>query len=99
MDLVTVRNELDQTTVTTLIKNLYPSSRVSSDVVVSIIGALGQGRAKPSSSSQSSLIKWLTVILDVLEEPSIVSRFYNVLFSMLTMISLRSVLCILLKRI
>ena len=91
VDLVSAKTELDQTSITTLIKNLYPAARVQSRVVVTVVGALGQGRNKPSPGSQALLLKWLIVILDVLEEPGVVGRLYGVLFAMLDMISLRLV--------
>ncbi|KAF2119166.1 Mis6-domain-containing protein [Lophiotrema nucula] len=93
------KTELDQTSVTTLIKNLYPAQRVPSDVVVSVVGGLGQGRGKPSAGTQNELVKWLTVVYDILEDPSILSRLYGVLFGMLDMISIRTSLCHLLSRI
>lgn len=87
--LVSVKTYLDQTSVTTLIKNLYPSSRVSSNVVVTIVGALGQGKGKPSPSSQDGLVKWLTTVYDILKDTNVLSRLYGVLFGMLDMISIR----------
>lgn len=89
VQLVSVKTHLDQTSVTTLIKNLYPARAVPSDVVVTIVGALGQGKGKPSPSSQESLVKWLTTVYDILEDPNVLSRLYGVLFGMLDMISIR----------
>jgi centromere protein I len=83
------KTELDQTSVTTLVKNLYPAQRVSTDVVVTVVGALGQGKGKPTPGTQNSLVKWLALIHEVLEEPNLLSRLYGVLFGMLDMISIR----------
>jgi centromere protein I len=92
VDLVTAKTELDQTSITTLIKNLFPAHRIQSRVVITIVGSLGQAKHKPSAATQALLLKWLTVVLDVVEEPDVLSRLYGVLFGMLDMISLRSVI-------
>jgi centromere protein I len=92
VQLVCVKTHLDQTTVTTLIKNLYPALRVPADVVVTIVGALGQGKGKPSPATQDSLVKWLRIVHEIIEDPSVLSRLYGVLFGMLDMISIRCTL-------
>lgn len=89
VQLVCVKTHLDQTTVTTLIKNLYPAQRVPADVIVTIVGALGQGKGKPSPGTQDSLVKWLRAIHEIVEDPNVLSRLYGVLFGMLDMISIR----------
>lgn len=89
VQIASVKTNLDQTSVTTLIKNLYPAQRVPSDVVVTIVGALGQGRGKPSPGTQESLVKWLTIVHEIVENPTVLSRLYGVLFGMLDMISIR----------
>jgi centromere protein I len=83
------KTELDQTSVTTLIKNLYPAQRVSSDIVVAVVAALGQGKGKPSVGTQDILVKWLTSVHEITEDANILSRLYGVLFGMLDMISIR----------
>jgi centromere protein I len=88
---VSRKTELDQTSVTNLIKNLYPSRRVPADVVVTMVGGLGQGKGKPSASTQNGLVKWLVIVHDIIEDPKLLSRLYGVLFAMLDMISIRSV--------
>lgn len=80
---------LDQTSVTTLIKNLYPAKQVPDDVVVTVVGSLGQGKGKPSPGTQDSLVKWLIVVHEIIESPDVLSCLYGVLFSMLDMISIR----------
>jgi centromere protein I len=89
--LVCVKTHLDQTTITTLIKNLYPAQRVPADVVVTVVGALGQGKGKPSPGAQDSLVKWLRAVHEIVEDPNVLSRLYGVLFGMLDMISIRFV--------
>ncbi|KAF1961181.1 Mis6-domain-containing protein [Byssothecium circinans] len=93
------KTNLDQTSVTTLIKNLYPALPVPSDVVVTVVAALGQGKGKPTPGTQNSLVKWLAIVHGVLEEPDVLSRLYSVLFGMLDMISIRTPLCHLLSLI
>jgi centromere protein I len=89
VQLASVKTHLDQTSVTTLVKNLYPAQRVPVDVVVIVVGALGQGKGKPSPGTQDSLVKWLTTTHEILEDPNLLSRLYGVLFGMLDMISIR----------
>jgi centromere protein I len=89
VQLACVKTNLDQSTITTLVKNLYPAQRVPADIIVTIVGALGQGKGKPSPSTQDSLVKWLALIHSILEDSSVLSRLYGVLFSMLDMISIR----------
>lgn len=91
VQLASVKTNLDQTTVTTLIKNLYPARRVPNDVVITVVGALGQGKGKPSPGTQDGLVKWLTTVHEVLESSNVLSRLYGVLFGMLDMISIRCV--------
>ncbi|KAL1648757.1 hypothetical protein SLS58_001936 [Diplodia intermedia] len=87
--LVTRRNHLDQTSSTNLIKNLYPAGRVPSDVVITIVGALGHGQAKPSAATQAALLKWAIAVVDALEDATILSKLYGVLFNLLDTMSLR----------
>ncbi|KAL1601610.1 Phosphate metabolism transcription protein [Paraconiothyrium brasiliense] len=99
VQVASVKTELDQTSVTTLIKNLYPAQRVPSDVVVTIVGALGQGKGKPTPGSQNGFVKWLITVHEIIEDPSILSRLYGVLFGLLDSISIRTSLCHLLSLI
>jgi centromere protein I len=89
VQLASVKTHLDQTSVTTLIKNLYPAQRVPDDIILTVVGALGQGKGKPSPGTQESLVKWLIAVHEIIENPSILSRLYGVLFGMLDMISIR----------
>jgi centromere protein I len=89
IQLASVKTNLDQTSVTTLIKNLYPAKRVPGDVVVTVVGALGQGKGKPSPGTQECLVKWLITVHEIIDDLNVMSRLYGVLFSMLDMISIR----------
>lgn len=89
IQIVSKKTELDQTSVTNLVKNLFPAQRVRADVVITVVGGLGQGKIKPSTATQIGLVKWLITVHEVLEDPKILSRLYGVLFGMLDMISLR----------
>lgn len=91
VQLASLKTSLDQTTITTLIKNLYPSQKVPGDVVITIVGALGQGKGKPSPGTQDSLVKWVITVHEIMESPNVLSRLYGVLFGMLDMISIRCV--------
>ncbi|KAL1960032.1 hypothetical protein VTO42DRAFT_204 [Malbranchea cinnamomea] len=90
-------NCLDQSTITTIVKNLYPSKKVSSDVVAKIVCALGPGKTKPSPATQNLLLRWLILVCEDLEDPAYLSKLYSVLFDNLDMISLRRSLCHLLS--
>ncbi|QDS76726.1 hypothetical protein FKW77_001125 [Venturia effusa] len=87
--LVTTRNELDQSSITTLIKNLYPAGHVPSEAVCAIVASLGHARRKPSSSTQAALVRWLSAVHGVLEDHSILTQLYAVLFSLLDMVTIR----------
>ncbi|KAF2672513.1 Mis6-domain-containing protein [Microthyrium microscopicum] len=91
--LVATKTELDQTSCTTLIRNLVPAEKVPSDVILTAIGALGQGSQKPSPASQAGIVRWVTAVHEVLEDPSFLIRLYGVLFNLLDMISLRAPIC------
>ncbi|KAF1844757.1 Mis6-domain-containing protein [Cucurbitaria berberidis CBS 394.84] len=99
VQLASVKTNLDQTSVTTLVKNLYPAQWVPGDIIVTVVGALGQGKGKPSPATQDSLVKWLTAVHEIIEDANVLSRLYGVLFSMLDMISIRTSLCHLLSLI
>ncbi|KAG9236610.1 Mis6-domain-containing protein [Amylocarpus encephaloides] len=93
VDLIALPNELDQASVSNLVKNLYPAAKVSSQIVVKIVGCLGHGRAKPAYSSQAAFLKWLVMVYHVLEAPKILSQLYPVLFNLLDTSIIRASLC------
>ena len=63
------------------------------------MNGLGYGGRKASVSSQQLLLKWMILVYDILEDPSILSSLYGVLFDLLEMTSLRADLCPLLVQI
>ena len=89
VQIASVKTELDQSSVTTLIKNLYPAQRVPANVVVTIVGALGQGKGKPTPGTQNGFVKWLITVHEITEDSTVFSRLYGVLFGMLDSISIR----------
>ncbi|KAK2803846.1 hypothetical protein FQN50_006853 [Emmonsiellopsis sp. PD_5] len=97
---ITKSKHLDQTTITTLIKNLYPSTRIPPHTVSKIISSFGPSHTtKPSPATQSLLLRWLILVYEDMEDQSHLSRLYAVLFDYLDMISLRRSLCHLLSLI
>ncbi|KAL4803310.1 Mis6-domain-containing protein [Aspergillus unguis] len=91
--ILTRGNHLDQGTITTLIKNLYPSERIASKLVTQVVCCLGPTKNKPSPATQALLLRWLIMVYDILEDRSHLSKLYAVLFNHLDMISLRKPLC------
>jgi hypothetical protein len=92
IDILTRANELDQGSLGNMIRNLYPVSKVPDDIIVKVLGSLGHGQHKPSYACQASLLKWLAMVYDVLENQKVLSRFYGILFNLLDTISVRYVL-------
>ncbi|KAK2764950.1 hypothetical protein FQN54_008649 [Arachnomyces sp. PD_36] len=93
IDAITKPNHVDQGSVTSLIKNLYPTEKVSPDVVTKVVCSLGPSKSKPPAATQALLLRWLILVYDVLEDRSHLSKLYAVLFNYLDMISLRRPLC------
>ena len=56
IDLVTTPNYLDQASLGAVIRNLYPAERVSADVVLRVVSALGHGTLKASLTLQAGLL-------------------------------------------
>ncbi|PGH09946.1 hypothetical protein AJ79_05562 [Helicocarpus griseus UAMH5409] len=99
LTIVAKSKHLGQTTITTLLKNLYPSTRVVPRTVSKVISSFGPGRSKPSPATQALLLRWLILVYEDMEDQSYLSRLYAVLFNFLDMISLRRSLCHLLSLI
>ncbi|KAL2871342.1 Mis6 domain protein [Aspergillus lucknowensis] len=97
LKLLTRNNNLDQGTITTLIKNLYPLERITSKLITQVVCCLGPTKNKPSPATQALLVRWLILVYDFLEDRSHLSKLYAVLFNHLDMISLRKPLCHLLS--
>ncbi|GIC88600.1 Mis6 domain protein [Aspergillus udagawae] len=96
---LTRNNYLDQGTITTLIKNLFPIDRISSKVITQVVCCLGPSKNKPSPATQASLLRWLILVYEFCEDRSHFTKLYAVLFNHLDMISLRKPLCHLLSMI
>lgn len=89
VEILANKNNLDQTSITNIAKNLYPNEKVSTRVVTKIVSGLGQGKSKPSNATQALFVKWLALVQGVLDQPNTLSRLYSVFFNLLDMISLR----------
>lgn len=99
LKILTTKNNLDQGTVTTLIKNLYPQERIPSKNVTQVVCCLGPSKNKPNPAAQALLLRWLILSYDLVRERSHLTKLYAVLFNHLDMISLRKPLCHLLALI
>lgn len=89
VDLLTVRNHLDQASLAAIVRNLYPSAKVSDEVVLRFVGALGHGQLKPSLPLQSLFLRWLVMVYHMLQNPAILSQAYGVLFNLLDTAAIR----------
>jgi centromere protein I len=89
VDIITLPNELDQASLATLIRNLYPASKVPDAIVIKVVGSLGHGHAKPSHAVQAALLRWLVLVYDVLENQRLLSQLYSTLFNLLDTIATR----------
>lgn len=89
VDLITTPSELDQASIVCLIKNLYPSSKVSTESTLKVLGAFGHGQSRATFSTQAWLLRWLVMVYDVLQDPKILSQAYSVLFNLLDTIAIR----------
>lgn len=86
---------LDQASLGSLTRNLYPSAAVTDDVVLATVGCLGQGQLKPPLPVQALLLRWLVLVYHVLAPPAlaVLSRSYAVLFNLLDTAGIRPQLC------
>ncbi|KAJ5109872.1 Centromere protein Cenp-I [Penicillium argentinense] len=99
LKVLTAKNNLDQGTVTSLIKNLYPQEGILSKHITQVVCCLGPNKTKPTPATQALLVRWLILAYDLLEDKSHLGKLYAVLFNHLDMISLRKPLCHLLSLI
>jgi centromere protein I len=76
-------NHLDQANLASIVRNLYPVTRVSRQIVLRVVASLGHGSLKPSLNIQAALIRWLILVYHVLETPATLSQAYQVLFGLL----------------
>ncbi|KAK3365878.1 Mis6-domain-containing protein [Lasiosphaeria ovina] len=99
VDLVTLRNHLDQASLAAIVRNLYPAGKVDDDVVLCVVGALGHGQLKPALTLQALLLRWLVMAYHLLQNPDILSQAYGVFFNLLGTAAIRPQLCHLLALI
>lgn len=99
LKVLTAKNSLDQGTVTSLVKNLYPREKIASKHVTQVVCCFGPSKSKPTPATQALLVRWLILAYDLLEDKSHLGKLYAVLFNHLDMISLRKPLCHLLSLI
>ncbi|KAK4127602.1 Mis6-domain-containing protein [Parathielavia appendiculata] len=93
VDLLTIRNFLDQASLGAIVRNLYPSGKVSDEVVLRFLGALGHGQLKPSLYLQALFLRWLVMVYHLLENSAVLSQAYGVLFNLLDTAAIRPQLC------
>ncbi|KZF21343.1 Mis6 domain protein [Xylona heveae TC161] len=93
VNVVSQANQLDQASIARIIKSLYPMENIPAHIIIKVVGCLGQGRNKPSLPTQALLLRWLILVYETLDQPSVLSRLYGVLFGFLDMLSLRAPLC------
>lgn len=100
IDLVTTSagNYLDQASLNSIIRNLYPATKVVSEIVIKVVACLGHGVLKPSLAIQATLLKWI-IMINHLVDGSALSQSYPVLFNLLDTAALRPSLCQLLAMI
>ncbi|KAK4175726.1 Mis6-domain-containing protein [Triangularia setosa] len=99
VDLLTQHNHLDQASLSAITRNLYPLGKISDEVILRIVGALGHGHLKPSFPLQSLFLKWLVMVYHLVQNPAILSQTYGVLFNLLDTAAIRPQLCHLLALI
>lgn len=85
INLIVSPTHLDQASLNSIIRNIYPARNVSEDVVLKIIGCLGLGEIRPSLTLQSALLNWVIQVYHVLETKAqaVLSRAYSVFFNLL----------------
>jgi centromere protein I len=88
VDLITLPSELDQASLGSLIRNLYPASKVPDAVITRVVASLRPGL---TFTVQAALLKWLIMVYDVLENQGILSQLYSILFNLLDTIAIRCV--------
>ncbi|RYP60396.1 hypothetical protein DL769_008132 [Monosporascus sp. CRB-8-3] len=71
IDLITTPNHLDQASLASIVRNLYPASTVSNDVVTKVVGSIGHGRSKPSLAIQGALLRWLSLARQTGNDPAL----------------------------
>ncbi|KUI62609.1 Centromere protein I [Cytospora mali] len=85
IDLLIEPSHLDQASLNSILRNLYPVGKVPEDVILKLVGSLGIGELRPALTLQSSLLHWIMLVYHVLDTKAqaILSRAYSVLFNLL----------------
>ncbi|KAI2623231.1 Mis6-domain-containing protein [Hypoxylon sp. NC1633] len=93
VDLLTTPTFLDQASLGVIVNHIFPTTTVSDDIVVKVVGCLGHGKLKPSLGIQGALLKWLIKVYHIIHNQTILSRAYSVLFNLLDTAAIRKQLC------
>ncbi|KAI0012779.1 Mis6-domain-containing protein [Xylariaceae sp. FL0662B] len=99
VDLITTPTFLDQASLGSIVRNLYPATTISDDIVIKVVGCLGHGKLKPSLAIQGGLLKWLVMVYHIIQNQAVLSRSYSVLFNLLDTAAIRTQSCHLLALI
>lgn len=89
VDLIITPTYLNQATLNSLLRNLYPATAIDGDLVIKIISCLGHGALKPSLPVQAGLLKWLIMIHHLVKEQDALAKSYAVLFNLLDTAAIR----------
>lgn len=89
IDLITTPAHLDQASLAAIIKNLYPTGKISDEAILKVIGSLGHGQLKPTLAIQALLLRWLVLVYHALNSQGILSQAYAVLFNLLDTAGIR----------
>ncbi|CAK7263079.1 hypothetical protein SEPCBS119000_000300 [Sporothrix epigloea] len=86
---------LDQASLGSLIRNLYPATAVDDEIALAVVGCLGHGQRKPPLPVQALLLRWLVLVYQVLSTAAlaVLSRSYTVLFNLIDTDGIRPQLC------
>ena len=98
-DLIRSPTLIEQGSQNSLLNCMYPAEKIPEHVVYGIVSSLGPGKQKATSTTQQGLLKWILLVYDFLESPSVLFRLYGVLFNLLDVFYLRTHLCHLLAKI
>lgn len=90
IDILRKRSYIDQHSLRKLTNALYPRGQVRQDLVVKVLGSLGQGKERASLNIQNLLLKWLIQVYVHIESYDKLSQLYGLLFSCLGYTTLRT---------
>ena len=89
---------LDQASQNSLLKSFFPAEKLPNHLILVVIEALGVGKQKASSTTQTALVRWLILVFELIDF-SILLQCYSILFNLLSVLYLRGHLCHLLAKI